>query len=58
MWMKSFIHLDNSRIGTLVRLTITKLSTRGWGTTEGKSLIECIHKGGGHTRYDLQYIKL
>ena len=23
-----------------------------------KQLIECIHKGGGHTRYDLQYINL
>ena len=23
-----------------------------------KSLIECIHKGGGHTRYDFQYINL
>ena len=23
-----------------------------------KSLIECIHKGDGHTRYDLQYINL
>ena len=23
-----------------------------------KSLIECIHKGGGHTRYYLQYINL
>ena len=23
-----------------------------------KSLIEYIHKGGGHTRYDLQYINL
>ena len=23
-----------------------------------KSLIECIHKGGGHTRYVLQYINL
>ena len=23
-----------------------------------KSLIECIHNGGGHTRYDLQYINL
>ena len=23
-----------------------------------KSLIECIHEGGGHARYDLQYINL
>ena len=23
-----------------------------------KSLIKCIHKGGGHTRYDLQYLNL
>ena len=23
-----------------------------------KSLIECIHKGGGHTKYDLQYTNL
>ena len=37
-------------------------TTRGWGYNHKlllrmrKSLIECIHKGGSHTRYDLQYI--
>ena len=37
---------------------------KGWGVQPQTSfkhaqrLIECIHKGGGHTRYDLQYINL
>ena len=28
----------------------------GGGGCMRKRLIECIHKGSGHTRYDLQYI--
>ena len=41
-----------------------KVFHEGWGINPKlllsmrKSLIECIHKGGGHTRYVLQYTNL
>ena len=45
-------------------LNIDNVFHEGWGynprllLSMRKSLIECIHKGGCHTRYDLQYINL
>ena len=54
-----------SLIGTLASWTIGNAFHKGLGEFNqklllslGQRLIECIHKGGGHTRYELQYINL
>ena len=54
-----------SRIGTLASWTIDNAFHNGWGgynprllLSMHKRLKEWIHKGSGHTRYELQYITL